>query len=114
MSDNKYSPQAPILLSDVPKSTYNEGNYYQISPLMFQKINEKIDGKSGNVKIVLLYLIFQQQNGNFKIVTETICRACGLKQQRYSEARKTLHEMGLITYDKDAKTITINYKNIMS
>ena len=114
MADIKITPQAPLLLSDVPKSDYNEQFYYQISPLMFQKINEKIDGKSGNVKILMIYLISQQQNSNFRLATETVCRACGMAQQRYSEARKKLHDLGLITYDKDEKTITINYKNLMA
>ena len=60
MSENK----ALALLSDVDKSNYNEAQgFYQISPLMFQKINEGCDGKSGNQRSLLMYLIFQQQNG---------------------------------------------------
>lgn len=100
------------LLSDVDKSEYNEKNFYQISPLMFQKVNEKIPGKSGNVRTLLLYLIFQQQNGDFHPTEETILRACNMIHSRYSEARKALHEMGFITYIQNV-SITINYKKIM-
>ena len=103
---------AIALLSDVNKNSYNENNYYTISPLMFQKINEKIPGKSGNVRTLLLYLIFQQQNTSFHPAEETICKACSFTHARYVEARKTLHELGLITYIR-GKSITINYKKIM-
>lgn len=37
--------RAIALLSDVDKSDYNENRFYQISPIMFQKINEKIPVK---------------------------------------------------------------------
>ena len=104
--------RAIALLSDVDKSTYNERGYYQISPLMFQKINEKIPGKSGNVRTLLLYLIFQQQNGSFRPAEETILKACHMAHSKYSTARATLHEMGLITYIQN-DSITINYKKIM-
>ncbi len=103
---------AITLLSDVDKSVYNEKNFYQISPLMFQKINEKIPGKSGNVRTLLLYLIFQQQNTNFHPAEATICDACSFTHARYIEARKTLNELGLIEYIR-GKSITINYKKIM-
>lgn len=107
--DNK----AIALLSDVDKSNYNEKNFYQISPLMFQKINEKIPGKCGNQRTLLLYLIFQQQNSNFHPAEETILKACGMIHSRYSEARRSLNEKGLITYIQN-ESITINYKNLMS
>lgn len=104
--------RAIILLSDIDKSTYNEKNFYQISPLMFQKINEKIPGKSGNVRTLLLYLIFQQQNGDFRPAEDTILKACNMVHSRYSEARKNLVDLGLINYVQN-KSITINYKKIM-
>lgn len=104
--------RALLLLSDVDKSNYNEQLFYQISPLMFQKINEKIPGKSGNVRTLLLYLIFQQQNGNFRPAEDTILKACGLIHSRYSEARKALNDLGFITYIQNT-SITINYQKIM-
>lgn len=104
--------RAIALLSDVDKSTYNEKGFYQISPLMFQKINEKISAKSGNVRTLLLYLIFQQQNGTFHPAESTILEACSMVHARYSEARTKLHELGFITYIPNT-SITINYKKIM-
>lgn len=109
MSEKK----AIALLSDVDKSNYKENSWYQISPLMFQKINEKIDARSGNVRALLLYLIFQQQNGDFHPAEETICTACGMPHARYNEARKSLIEKGFIEYEK-YKYIKILYKNIMA
>lgn len=108
MTTNK----AIALLSDVDKSNYNEKNFYQISPLMFQKINEKIPGKNGNQRTLLLYLIFQQQNGGFFPAEATILQACNMVHSRYCEARKSLHESGLITYIQ-SESIKINYKKIM-
>ena len=109
MSEKK----AIALLSDVDKSTYNEKeNYYQIAPLMFQKINEKIDNKSGAQKILLLYLIFQQQNGDFHPAEATILRACGFDHSRYNKARDALIERGFLEYEQ-YKYIKILYKNIM-
>lgn len=104
--------KAIALLSDVDKSNYNEKNFYQISPLMFQKINEKIPGKNGNQRTLLLYLIFQQQNGDFRPAEATILQACSMVHSRYSDARKALHDLGLITYIQNV-SITINYKKIM-
>jgi len=104
--------RAIALLSDVDKSSYNEKNFYQISPLMFQKINEKIPGKNGNQRTLLLYLIFQQQNGDFHPAEATILQACNMVHSRYSDARKALHDSGLITYIQNV-SITINYKKIM-
>lgn len=104
--------KAISLLSDVDKNEYNEKSYYQISPLMFRKINEKIPGKNGNQRTLLLYLIFQLQNGDFHPAEQVILNACGMVHSRYCEARKALHEQGFITYIK-GQSITINYKNIM-
>ena len=104
--------KALALLSDIDKSKYNEKNFYQISPLMFQKINEKIPAKNGNQRTLLLYLIFQQQNGNFSPAEQTILTACNMVHSRYSDARKALHEAGFITYVQ-YQSITINYKEIM-
>lgn len=104
--------KALTLLSDIDKSEYNEKNFYQISPLMFQKINEKIPAKNGNQRTLLLYLIFQQQNGSFSPAELTILKACNMVHSRYNDARKALHEMGYITYIP-YQSITINYKNIM-
>lgn len=104
--------KALALLSDVDKSEYNENHFYQISPLMFQKINEKIPAKSGNQRTLLLYLIFQQQNGDFHPAEATILAACNMLHSRYSEARKALNDAGFITYIQN-DSITINYKKIM-
>lgn len=104
--------KAIALLSDVDKSIYNSKNYYTISPIMFQKINEKIDAKSGNQRTLLLYLIFQQQNGTFSPAETTIITTCNMLHSRYVEARKGLIEKGLITYIP-YKSITINYTKLM-
>lgn len=103
---------AIALLSDIDKTNYYEKNYYQISPLMFQKINEKIPGKNGNQRTLLLYLIFQKQNGDFHPAEATILRECNMVHSKYSNARKALHEAGFITYIQN-ESITINYKKIM-
>lgn len=104
--------RAIALLSDVDKKEYNEGGYYQISPLMFQKVNEKIDGKSGNLRTLLLYLIFQQQNGDFHPAETTILGACNMGHSQYVRARTKLIEMGLIEYEP-FKYIKILYENLM-
>ncbi len=104
--------KALTLLSDIDKSEYNEKNFYQISPLMFKKINEKIPARNGNQRTLLLYLIFQQQNGNFSPAEKTILDSCNMTHARYNEARKGLHDNDYITYIP-YQSITINYKNIM-
>lgn len=105
--------KALALLSDVSKTNYKEDNWYQISPLMFQKINEKIDARSGNVRTLLLYLIFQQQNGDFHPAENTICTSCNMPHARYVEARKTLIDKGFIEYQQ-YNYIKILYTNIMA
>ena len=104
--------KALSLLSDIDKNNYNEKLFYQISPLMFQKINEKIPAKNGNQRTLLLYLIFQQQNGHFSPAEDTILSACNMTHSRYSEARKGLQDLGFITYIQYV-SITINYKKLM-
>lgn len=104
--------RAIALLSDIDKKLYNEGGYYQISPKMFQKVNEKITGKSGNQRSLLLYLIFQQQNGDFHPAESTILTACQMDHAQYSRARKALVELQLIEY-VEMKYIKILYKNLM-
>ncbi len=104
--------KAVLLLSDVDKTNYKEQSWYQISPTMFQKINEKIDARSGNVRSLLLYLIFQQQNGDFHPAETTICTACSMPHSRYNEARKALIEKGFIEY-VPYQYIKILYKKIM-
>ena len=60
--------KAIALTSDLDKETYNTSKQiWIIYPDLFQKINEKIDGKSGNQRTLLLYLIFQQQNGTLHL-----------------------------------------------
>lgn len=109
MSEKK----ALALLSDVDKSVYNDtGGFYQISPSMFQKINEKIDGKSGNVKILLIYLICQQQNKDFHPAESTILSACSINHSQYVRARAKLVELNFIEYEP-FKYLKILYKNIM-
>lgn len=109
MSENK----ALALLSDVDKSNYNEAQgFYQISPLMFQKINEGCDGKSGNQRALLMYLIFQQQNGSFRPAEATILKACNMEHAQYVNARKGLVNKGYIEYEPN-KYIKILYKNLM-
>lgn len=108
MSEKK----ALALLSDVDKKEYNSDGYYQISATMFQKINEKIDGKSGNLRTLLLYLIFQQQNGDFHPAENTILAACGMGHSQYVRARTSLVELGFIEYEP-FKYIKLIYKKIM-
>ena len=105
--------KALTLTSDIEKSHYNnDAQFWNISPEMFQKINEKIPGKCGNQRTLLLYLIFQKQNGSFSPAEETICKYCNLSHSRYNEARKGLHDAGFITYIP-FKEIQINYLKIM-
>lgn len=105
--------RAIALLSDIDKKEYNgDGLFYQISPLMFQKINEKIDGKSGNLRTLLLYFIFQQQNGDFHPAEQTILTACGMGHSQYVRARTSLVSMGFIEYEP-FRYIKIMYKKIM-
>ena len=105
---------ALALYSDINKKEYNENTFYQISPKMFQKINEKIEGKSGNQRSLLLYLIFQQQNSpeTFRPAEKTILESCSFVHSAYVTARKGLVEKGLIDYIPN-QSITINYKKIM-
>ena len=106
-------PRALALLSDVDKNIYNEkNNYYQISPLMFQRVNEAFDGKSGNQRTLLLYLIFQQQNADFHPAEATILKACNMAHAQYVNARKALVEKGFIEYEPN-KYIKILYKKLM-
>lgn len=106
--------KAVVLTSDVPKSNYNGSSTWQMSPLMFEKINNKIPGKCGNQRSLLIYLIFQQQNGNFHPAEETICRFCGFTTaSRYHEARDALEERGFISHTP-YKEIKILYENIMA
>lgn len=110
MSEKK----ALALLSDVDKNKFNDKeNYYQISPLMFQKINEKIDHKCGAQKTLLLYLIFQQQNGDFHPAESTILKSCGFDHARYNRARDALIERGFLEYEQ-YKYLKIMYEEIMS
>ena len=105
--------KAIALTSDIDKETYNTGKQiWIIYPELFQKINEKIEGKAGNQRTLLFYLIFQQQNGTFRPAEETICKYCAMPHARYNEARKALNEKGYITYIPNEK-IQINYKKIM-
>lgn len=105
--------KAIALTSDIDKSNFNESNYYVISPKMFQKINEKIPGKNGNQRTLLLYLIFQQQNTNFHPAEQTICTACGFTSaSRYREAREALCKLGFLTHIP-YEELRINYKEIM-
>lgn len=106
--------KALALTSDVDKGKYDEEYFGYIAPKMFQKINEKIPGKSGNCRTLLYYLIMQKQNSDFKPAEDTICKACGFTSaSRYREARDKLVEMGFLTHIP-YKELRINYKNIMS
>jgi len=105
--------KAIALRSDIDKSDLKDTQQtWIIYPALFQKINEKIDGKSGNQRTLLLYLIFQLQNGSFAPAEATICKYCNFTHSRYNEARKALEEKGFITYIP-YKEIKINYKKIM-
>lgn len=105
--------KALALLSDVDKATYNEKNlFYQIAPEMFEKINQKIDNKSGAQKTLLLYLIFQRQNGDFHPAEATILKACNFDHKRYNTARDALIERGFLEYEP-YKYLKIIYKKIM-
>lgn len=105
-------PKAIALTSDIDKNEYKDAQTWIIYPELFKKINEKISGRSGNQRTLLLYLIFQKQNGDFHPAEETICSYCGFTHNRYSEARKSLQDAGFITYIP-YKEICINYKKIM-
>ena len=106
--------RAIALLSDVSKNNFNEKDlFYQISPLMFQKINEKIGGKCGNQRTLLLYLIYQQQNSDFRPAEATILKACSMDHSQYVRARAALVELGLIEYEPN-KYIKILYNNLMA
>lgn len=109
MAENR----AIALLSDVNKNEYNDQNgFYQIAPLMFEKVNQKISGKSGNQRSLLLYLIYQQQNGDFHPAEATILKACQMEHSQYVRARAALVEAGLIEYEPN-KYIKILYKKLM-
>lgn len=104
---------ALALISDVDKNNYSEKLTYLISPKMFTKINEKIDGRHGNSLKLILYLIFQLQNSpNFRPAETTICQSCNFTHSAYVEARKYLIQLGFITYTP-YKSIMINYQIIM-
>lgn len=105
--------KALALTSDIDKETYNTNKQvWIIYPDLFRKINEKIQGRAGNQRTLLQYLIFQQQNGTFRPAEETICKYCAMPHSRYNEARAALHDLGFITYIPNEK-IQINYKKIM-
>ena len=105
--------KAIALTSDINKSSYNEDRYFVIAPKMFKKINEKIPGKNGNQRTLLLYLIFQQQNGDFHPSELTICESCGFTSaSRYREAREALCKLGFLTHIP-YQELRINYKEIM-
>lgn len=103
---------AITLTSDVEKSNYKEEQTWIIYPLIFQKINEKIEAKAGTRRALLQYLIFQKQNGNFTPAEKTICTYCACGHSAYVDARKWLHEHGYITYIP-YKEICINYQKIL-
>lgn len=106
--------RAISLLSDIDKNEYNNDNcYYQISPQMFEKINSKISGKCGNQRTLLLYLIFQQQNGDFHPAEATILAACQMEHAQYVKARAALVNENLIEYEPN-NYIKILYKNLMA
>lgn len=102
------------LYSDFDKSSYNEATYYQMSPLMFQKVNEKIPAKCANQRALMMYLICQQHNGSFHLSEGAICAALGgITHSAYVEARKGLIERGLIVYDP-FKSITVSFAELMA
>lgn len=103
---------ALALTSDSEKSNYKEDQSWIIYPLLFQRINEKIDAKCGARRALLQYLIFQKQNGEFSPAEATICRYCACSHSTYVDARKWLNEEGYITYIP-YKEICINYKKIL-
>lgn len=66
---------------------------------LFSKINEKIGGKNGNTRMLLLYLISLALQGQTVIPAEaTILDVCKFNHARYVEARKALVQLGLIEY----------------
>ena len=109
MSEKK----AIALKSDINKTELQENQSWIIWPELFRKINEKIPGKNGNCRTLLLYLIYQKQNGNFNPAEETICKYCGCtSHDAYHNARKWLDQQGFITYIP-YREICINYRKIM-
>jgi hypothetical protein len=105
-------PTAIALTSDSDKSNYKEEQSWIVYPELFQKINEKINAKCGVRRALLLYLIFQKQNGGFSPAEATICQYCACGHSAYVEARTWLNEQGYITY-VPYKEICINYKKIL-
>jgi len=103
---------AIALVSDSEKSNYKEEQSWIIYPKLFQKINEKIEGKCGSRRALLQYLIFQKQNGGFTPSEKTICQYCALSHSTYVTTRQWLHDQGYITY-VPYKEICINYKKIL-
>lgn len=104
--------RAVALTSDVPKSTYQEDQFWIIYPEMFRKIHNKIDSKRGACRAVLLYLIMQEQNGKFHPAERTVLNACNLSHASYYKARDWLVEQGFLDYTPFHE-IKINYKKIM-
>jgi hypothetical protein len=106
--------KAIALRSDIDKSDLKDTQQtWIIYPELFRKINEKIPSKNSVCRTVLLYLIFQKQNGDFTPAEETIRKYCNISaHSSYVDARKWLHDNGFITYIP-YREIIINYQKIM-
>lgn len=104
---NKKIASGTILLMN--DSALNTNNQFEI----FRKINQKIDGKSGNARSLMIYFIMLNFNNKKFLPSEKeILKDCDMVHSRYSEARKLLNELKLITYKKGI-SVTINYSELL-
>ena len=110
--NKKFASQGILLLTDdyILKDNFD----INIIFILFEKINQKINGKSGNVRTLLLYLILQYMSGIKVLPTEqSILKSCGFTDHsRYVHARKALIEQQLISYEP-FNSIKINFNEIL-
>lgn len=108
MATGKYDQAPKLVNKGKPKS---EKNYILINIDLFKSINEKIDTKHG-LSRSLLFLLIGTADG-FGLSEKFMTDNLGCTKQGYLKARKHLHELKLITDDKDNGTITVNYNEIL-
>lgn len=98
------------------KGTYSKDRkagyyFYQLPVPIMDYINETLDGKNGLLLKIMMVLIGTDEG--FGISEKWICDRIGLngreKARSYYKARDDLHNMRWIYYDKEEKTITLNY-----
>ena len=97
------------------KGTYSETNtegyyFYQSAQELTTYILSILSGKHGNL-LKLMWILLGTQEG-FGLSEKFITDRTGMTQQRYSEARRMLHEVGWIIYSKERHTITLRYQTL--